>query len=314
MPGNSYRLALHGLAVEILCEVDALRPALEDYLGEFAVPGWPQGFTPVVGTIRTFDERQTLKGLSPAAKRTGDGDSPEIFHDAERYWLIDERWGMSEINLLKGHWKSWIIPNASADLIRCVHAFVLWPLAQLLRMRSLHLLPACAVGRGGRAFLILCPYSIEPELAALIRAGWRIIGQSWTAVREENGKIELLHMPGHVERSPAPRLCSVGAHSLWVDLMQEHDGAEQRYGWCEGVLVVESGRRPEVSMNIVDPSATASLLKAAWPIAELHPQRTPGQFASRLAHKCACYQVAVSRDASEFVEAMARIGIRAYAA
>ena len=83
-------------------------------------------------------------------------------------------------------------------------------MAQLLRARGLYMVPASSATLAGRTFLMLSPFPLEPELTALIRGGYRVIGQSWTAIREEDGRFKLLHLPGHVERSipPGMRLAS----------------------------------------------------------------------------------------------------------
>jgi hypothetical protein len=308
VPAACYRFAIHGLAVELSCEVAGLHPALDHYFSEFSVPGFPQGFTSITGSIRNFDQAEVVKCLSPTAKRIQQNDCLELYEENERFWIIDESWGMSEINLLKSSWRTWILPATTTDSIRCAHASVLWPLAQLLRPRGLHLLPATAVSRAGKSFLIISPLGIEPELVALIHADFRIIGQSWIAVREENDKIELLHMPGHIHRPVAPRLRAGGDQTpLWVDLMQQHQGAEQRYGFCDAVIVVEPGRRPSAHCNRMDPAKAAAVLKSAWPIAELHPQRRPGQLATRLAQRVPCFELALSRDPAQFVETLTRL-------
>jgi hypothetical protein len=46
------------------------------------------------------------------------------------------------------------------------------------------------------------------------------------------------------------------------------------------------------------------VLKSVWPIVELHPQRRAAQLPGRLAQVCACYEVALSRDAGDFVKLM----------
>ena len=52
---------------------------------------------------------------------------------------------------------------------------------------------------------------------------FRVIGQSWTALREENGRIELLHLPGQVQRPQAPRLGASFADrtAMWIDTVSE---------------------------------------------------------------------------------------------
>src|SRR6266850_416922 len=118
----------------------------------------------------------------------------------------------------------------------------LWPMAQLLRARGLYLLPAASVAFADRSFLLITPFGIEPELTTLIRGGYRIIGQSWTAVKEYEGRFSMMNFPGYVQRSVPPGMRLSGADSIptWIDLMHEHYGAEQRAGWCDAVLIVQS--------------------------------------------------------------------------
>src|SRR5688572_7757188 len=64
-----FRLAVHGLAVQVTCEVPAIGDPLEHYLGEFAVPAWPEGFAPATGFIRPYEQREVLRCISPQAQR-----------------------------------------------------------------------------------------------------------------------------------------------------------------------------------------------------------------------------------------------------
>jgi hypothetical protein len=43
---------------------------------------------------------------------------------------------MAEMNLLKGTWRSWILPSATLDPLALRRAAVVWPMAQLLRARA----------------------------------------------------------------------------------------------------------------------------------------------------------------------------------
>jgi len=314
---NIYRLAVHGLAVQLRCDVPAVTEALDHYIEPFIVPAFPQGFGAVSGAIRAYDQREVLKCLSPTARRlAATPDFLELYQEQERYWVIDERWGLCEINLLKGSWRSWLLPTAARDPVRAVHFAALWPMAQALRGKGLHLLPASAISRGGSSYLILSPFGIDRELTALVQAGWRVIGQSWTAVRHEGGRIELLHLPGYVERPVAPaghagllptRDRRSAQTPTWIDLMGEYCGAEQRYGFCNGVIIVEPGRRPTAAMSRIERGRAGVALRAAWPIAELHPHRRQGQLLSQIAQLCTCFEAELTRDCGEFVDAMARM-------
>jgi hypothetical protein len=299
-------------------EVESFLPEMDLHvrrlLGGFAVAGWPDGFTPVHGTVRPYDEAEVLRHLSPAARplpRTQDlAEGYEVYQDGERFWLVDDRWGMAEINFLRGQWRSWVLPRPQLDLVRCAEMAVLWPLAQLLRPRGLYLLPAAAAVRDGWALLVLCPFGIGPELTSLVRSGYKLIGQRWTAVREEEGRLALLRMPGLVERVPTPRPRpqrassrdgSGGDQSAWVDLTEQSPGARQNHAFCDAVLVAEPGRRAHARLNELDPAAAATLLRRAWPIPELHPSRRHSTLPTRLAQLCRCADLQLSRRPDELL-------------
>src|SRR5437763_8834675 len=176
----------------------------------------------------------------------------ELFEDQERFWLVDDRWGIAEVCLLKGQWRSWVLPAPTIDAVRVVQLAVLWPMAQLLRARGLYLVPAASVAFGERSFLLITPFGIEAELTTLIRGGYRVIGQSWTAIKEYEGRFSMMNFPGYVERTVPPGMRIAGAPDAmpgWIDLMHEFYGAEQRHGWVDAVLVVESGRRPQANVR-----------------------------------------------------------------
>src|SRR5690349_14810555 len=69
------KLAVHGPVIELECAVPAIDEALEALLGCFVVPGWPEGFSPVIGSIRPYDTAEVSRCISPTAKhlaRTND--------------------------------------------------------------------------------------------------------------------------------------------------------------------------------------------------------------------------------------------------
>ena len=68
---------------------------------------------------------------------------------AEKHWIVDDRWGVCEIDLLKHRWRSWVLPNPSLDPVHLAEAAVLWPMAQLLRSRGVEIVPAISVERAG---------------------------------------------------------------------------------------------------------------------------------------------------------------------
>jgi hypothetical protein len=305
------RFAIHGSAVGLTNRVPELAAEINHLLGEFRVDAWPDRTLPVSGTIWPYEQSHVLKHLSPTARRVAcNSDLLELYEDGERFWLVDDRWGIAEVNLLKGAWRSWILPQPSIDPVRCAQLAVMWPMAQLLRSRGLYLLPAASVSFADRSFLLISPFGIEPELSSLIRGGSRVIGQSWTAIREEEGRFSLLMLPGRVERPvpPGMRLSTTGdAAPAWVDLMREHDAAQQYHGWCDAVLVVDPGRRPRADVRPLDRGAAGNLLRQAWPIYELHPNRRHGQLPGRLSTKVPCYQLHLSRDPRDLLKILATL-------
>jgi len=214
-----------------------------------------------------------------------------------------DRWGLCEINVLKSTWRSWILPHPTLDPVRVAEMAVLWPMAQLLRPKGLYLIPAASVSRGGFGLLVLSPFNIEGELRALIHAGYNVVGQRWTAVREDAGRIELLQMPGQIERESSPRVrdATLGPASRWVDLTSEHCGIVQPHAYCDAVLVVEPGRRPTAHVNEVADQRATDAIRRAWPITELHPFRKHGQLPMKLAQSCRTWQAQLSRRSDDLL-------------
>ena len=296
--GDGQKFAVHGLGVELQASVSGLEPFVHRLLSTFAVPGLPPGFAPVHGTVRPYDEAEVMRHLSPAARALPSShDLADVYQDGERFWMLDDRWGMLEINFLKAQWHSWVLPRPHVDPVRCAERAVLWPLAQLLRPRGLHLLPAVAAARDGWAFLLLCPFGGAPELTTLVRSGYKLIGQRWTAVREEDGRLSLLHVPGMVEHAPK----QLGLKPRWADLTEQWPGAWRNHAFCDAVLVAEPGRRPHANIRQVDAASGPALLRRAWPIDELHPSGRHSALPAKLAHLCRLAEVQLSRDPLELL-------------
>lgn len=290
------RLALYGPAVELECLVPELEEPVAQMLGSFSVSEWPSGFGVTRGSLRPYDESEVVRRLPSAARPLHRaGELTELYEHEERFWIIDDRWGMAEINVLRGQWRSWVLPNCRLDPVRLMDTAVLWPLAQLLKNKGVHLLPAMAVARGNLAVLLICPFPLEPELTALLGGIYNVIGQRWTAVREEDGRIALLHLPGKVQRSVKPRLRAKGEQG-WVDVTVQRPLQVQRHAFCDVVLVADAGRRPRAHLRQMMPVDAANLLRRSWPMSELHPHRRRGQLPLRLAQLCRCYQLQLSRD------------------
>jgi hypothetical protein len=274
-------------------------------LEPFLVSGWPEGFVPTEGSIKTYDAAEVNRRLSTTAVPLHDSPGKlEVYAERERFWLIDDRWGMAEINLLKGQWRSWILPSPSIDPVAVAEMAVMWPMAQLLRSKGLYLLPAVSVSRDNWGLLLISPFGIQPEIRALVRAGFKVIGQQWTALREEDGRIAMLHVPGRIDRGAGRRvksLMSLGSDTNWTDLAAEIPGITQFHAFCDVALLVEAGRRPESWIRQVSSGNVQATLRRHWPIDELHPLRRQSRLMSRVGSKCALFEARLSRNPADLL-------------
>ena len=292
------KYAVHGLALELINEVPLIEEQAGQWLWLFDADVLPDGIACTSGVIRTYDSAEVMRHLSASAVPVATpGQLLELYQEGERFWMVDDRWGLCEINMIRGTWRSWILPHPTLDPVRVAEMAVLWPLAQLLRSKGLYLLPAAAAARGGFGLLILCPFNLEGELRALIHAGYNIIGQRWVAVREDGGRIEMLQMPGQIERESSPRLrdANLGPASRWVDLASEHCGISQPHAFCDAVLLVEPSRRLNAHVTEIAAQRATDAIRRAWPITELHPFRKQGQLPMKLSQMCRCWQAQLSR-------------------
>ena len=295
------KLSLHGAPIGVSCGVEQLIPQIDRITRPF-ISHVPANASIVSGTIRPFEEAEVMRHLSSRARRVASGDpSLELYQDCERFWVVDERWGICEINLLKAQWRSWVLPHCQLDSLHLLEGAMLWPMAQILRPRRLHLVPAASIVRGGWGVLLLCPFSLEAEMTRLIKSGWRIIGQRWTALRERDGTIEMLHMPGPIERakSLATRRRGTGSAIKWCDLSQEFPGCTERSALCHAVAIVENGRRTVPKFTDLPVPQAQESLRHQWPIADVHGAPRNGMLANRLAQLCRCAAVQLSHDPAE---------------
>lgn len=306
-------LALHGHGVELTARVPQVARVAAAILGPLVEPFLP-GEPEIRGSVLAYEEPDVLRQVSPDAIRIDEpGLLMELYRDprgGERLWLVDERWGICEINLLKRIWRSWVLPSCSMDAVRLFEATVMWPMAQLLRGAGLHVIPAAAMGKNGRGVLILSPFDVGPEIEAVSRAGVGIIGQRWTALREEaGGRVSLLHVPGRIERAPAPRLLSAGpmGQSVWVDLAA---GRTCHQATCELVLLVEPMRRSEASVTALNAIEAREQLKMLWPIPQLSagasPKVTTNLISAALARTCSVQRVRLSRNGADLARLLVR--------
>jgi len=292
------RIALHGLAVEITCAVPYLAREIARTFGPFSVNDCPEGVGRSSGSVRHFDLGEVARKVPASAERVlVSDDLIELYQDGEHFWLVDDHWGMTELNLLKNQWRSWVFPHPAIDSVRCAEMAVMWPLAQLLQPRGLHLLPAISIEKEGWAALIFCPFPTEPEMATLLRAGYRVIGQRWTAVRAQDQRIELLRLPGRTETS-----ISSGAPGGWIDITDADRRCEVSHGSCAGVIVVDPGRRSSAGARAVSGDGATALLRHAWPVDDVHRSRARSSpLAGHLAAQTQCVQVQLSRKPEEFL-------------
>ncbi len=298
------KISLHGAPIGVSCAVEQLIPQIDRILRPFISPHLPANSAMASGMIRPFDEAEVLRHLSTRARRLTMGDpSLELYQDCERFWLVDERWGIAEMNLMKAQWRSWVLPNCAIDSYHLAEGALLWPLAQILRPRKLHLVPAASIVRGGWGVLLLCPFSLEPELLRLVKAGWRIIGQRWTALRERDGTIEMLHMPGPIEKakSLASRRRGTGSAIKWTDLTQEFLGCQEKSALCHAVVMAEPGRRTSPRFTDLAIPQAQEALRHQWPIADVQAASRCGMLANRLTQLCRCAQMQLSHDPAELV-------------
>jgi hypothetical protein len=302
------------LAVALRSYVPSLDAALRRAVGEFAVAAFPAGFTAIEATLRHYDKQEVLKHLSSSAQPVSSTRAGlELYQENERFWLIDDRWGLVEMNLLKSQWRSWILPEPAVELDRVVELAVIWPMAQLLRARGLYLLPATTVVRGGFGMLMISPFSVEPELSSLLHCGFRLVGQRWSALRDEDGRIAMLHVPGHVERAVHPKT-PTGTTTTTVDLESELPGIAIERGFCDTVVLVEPGRRPTPFLRRIAPHNALPALRRAWPIVELHPNRLNGQLPSKLSRRCQVYAARLSQRPQDLLDQLEALRAREFAA
>jgi hypothetical protein len=150
-----------------------------------------------------------------------------------------------------------------------------------------------SVVRGNWGMLIISPFSIEPELTALLRAGFRLVGQRWSALRDEGGgRIQMLHLPGSIERG----------HQTSVDLEGEFPGVAIAQASCDTVVLVEPGRRPSPYLRRIAAPSALPALRRAWSIIELHPNRLNGQMPAKLARRCQVYCARLTERPQDLIE------------
>lgn len=319
-PGRKViRLNVHGLAAELCCTLPGIRQVMADLFSDLLVSEWPDGFSPIEGLVEAYDADVVARHISPMAERVAAfGDYAELWRDGERCWLIDEGWGLTEINLLKRTWRSWILPNCDLNPIRTFEQAVIWPMSQVMMARGLALTPAASIVHRGRGVLVLSPFNLEPELSMLVAAGHGLISQRWTAIREEEGRAVLLQMPGRVERSPIPQLRAKAktglsinpVQSSWLDLSKDARSV-CNYAWCDVVLMVEPGRRAMPRMTMLSGASATAAVRRAWPMPDVGHMNRQAQLSTRLGQTSAVFQIELSRDPRALMRLLEQITVDA---
>jgi hypothetical protein len=277
------RFCIHGLPITIDLSSPFLQPKIDAVLRPFIVEKINSPIPVAHGSIQSFNSTQVLRNVNPQATRVGSIDNrAEIYSLGEQYWLIDERWGICWLNLLKRQWRSWMLPKPTLPTNQCIDAAVLWPMAQLLKIRGLHLIPAISIRRDQWSALILSPYPLDREIIRLASAGFTIVGPRYSALREKQSRVELLDFPhesaNHTATSP----------SSPTD--------------CQAVFLIESARRLVTRGKILtNPDAAAARIRHALPFMEVPPtRRRLGDFAAHLARQCRCVSVELSKNEEDF--------------
>lgn len=299
---------VHGHAVELTCEAPAVAAEWGRWLGVFQTEGWPHSVTPARGSVVPFSPDDVMRCVSPNAVSVFYPEQMlDIYREGEQYWLVDDRWGICHINLLKRTWKSWVIDQPRIDDIRLLEWTIHWPMSQVLRGKGLHLLPGIGVSRDGFAMLLLGDMSLTAELQALAGAGFKIIGQRWIALREEEGRVAMLSMPGMVELPLRTEpLSPFRREAQYVDLLDTFLGAHQHHAFCDAVIIVENGRRDRAVIEQLDADGAAGAVRRGWPIAELHPVRAQG-LAYRLAGLCPIFSLRLSRNPADALRLLSNL-------
>ena len=285
-----FSLGFHGVwaSVGVDADVTGAAEGLFDNLATLSTPLSAgacdgAGSMPLVGRVQSYREDEVLRHVSAGAVRVECVDPAlELYRDGcgERYWRVDETWGLCEVDLLRRSWRSWVLERPGCDGGRLLGATVLWPLAQLARANGIHLIPATALGRDGRGVLILSPYDVSPEIEALAGRGVGVVGRDWVALREEaDGRVSLLPL-----------------------------GTGGEAAECELVLLVEPMRRAAASARPLTVARARDELRRLWPIPLLAAGRSataPNGLAARMARSSRVHRVRLGPDGDDLARMLA---------
>src|SRR5579872_3018323 len=109
-----YDFSLHGAAIRLANSCGTLDEQIRFFLHPFVTTRRTAQLNELHGEICPFDVADVTHSLSQAAgsERRSD-DLVEIYSLAEKHWIVDDRWGVCEIDQLKRRWRCWILPNPS---------------------------------------------------------------------------------------------------------------------------------------------------------------------------------------------------------
>lgn len=299
--GSRRKLAIHGVMAQIDCSVPWLDPSLDCFLSHFEAATLGRGVAFNSGLIQPYGDDVVARLPTDTRHLTRLNDATDIYERDGIFWAIDQRWGMVEIDASRRAFNAWILPQPGMDGIRVVEAAVLWPLSQLLHRDGISLVPAVSAVRDGFAVLMLCPVGIEPELTAMIASGYRIIGQRWTAIAQDDGRVALLHMPGRIARAMSPRPRPADDLDSWLDLAEQYPGSRQSHAFCDAVAIVEPGRHHKAHLRQSDRSHARQMLGHHWPISQLHSGPRHSVLIDLLAEQCPVFEIQLSRSANELL-------------
>jgi hypothetical protein len=272
--------------VSLTCTVGDIAELLPHWLGLFDAPMIPAGMAIARGSVEPFSQEKVVRSVSPNAIACYHPEQQlDLYRDAERYWLVDDRWGICQLNLLQRTWTSWVIEQPRMDPVRVLEWSVLWPMAQVLRGKGLSLVPAAGVAREGSGLLLISTVNVGRQMQSLIRGGWNLIGQRWVALREEEGRVAMLQMPGAIELVETWRQSPFRRSAPYTDLLEAHPAAGQHHAFCDAVVLIGPGRRGGAGAHRLQGDDALGELRRRWPIAELHPARAQG-IAHRLYETC----------------------------
>jgi hypothetical protein len=298
------RFSVYGAAVAISNGCGQLNDALRLFLRSFEVTRNSREGLETIGEIRPFELGEVTRSLLSAGETQRRCDAlVSIYSRGERHWVLDDRWGVCEIDLLRHRWRSWVLPHASLDAVQLVESAVMQPLAQLLRPRGVELVPAVSLERGGWAALVIAPYPITAEVSGAIRAGYRVVGQRWTALLRKSDRIVLRHVPGVMEVPRGAGGKWIGKSIEWTDVTTGNPWATAETAWCDAVVTIGAGRRSRSCGRIVPAHEARGLLRRARSISALPVDWGCLQHcAAALAERCMCMQVELSRHEEEFLQ------------